>query len=65
MKSNRETDFFARRFAEEHLDDAKALPQKARRVRFHTIRPDQEWADKELSALDGAVAVVETQELEP
>jgi len=36
-------------------------------VRFHTIRPDEEWVDKDAGSLvgPGAVAVFETQELEP
>lgn len=34
-------------------------------VRFHTIRPDEEWVDKDAGAIGpGAVAVFETQELE-
>lgn len=35
-------------------------------VRFHTVRPDEEWVDKDAGGLGpGAVAVFDTQELEP
>ena len=35
-------------------------------VRFHTVRPDEEWVDKDLLGYaEGAVAILETQELEP
>ena len=35
-------------------------------VRFHTVRPDEEWIDKDANGHRGeAVAVLETQELEP
>lgn len=34
-------------------------------VRFHSIRPDEEWVDKDLNTEEKAVAVLETQELEP
>ena len=35
-------------------------------VRFHTIRPDESWVDKDAGALGAeGVAVFETQELEP
>jgi hypothetical protein len=35
-------------------------------VRFHTIRPDEEWVEKDASSYPGeAIAVFETQELEP
>ena len=34
-------------------------------VRFHSVRPDEEWLDKDANAKEKAVAVFETQELEP
>ena len=35
-------------------------------VRFHTVRLDEEWTDKNLNAYaEEAIAVLETQELEP
>jgi len=35
-------------------------------VRFHTVRPDEEWVDKNLDRYrEEAIAVLETQELEP
>jgi hypothetical protein len=33
-------------------------------VRFHSVRPDEEWVDKDLNAREKAIAVFETQELE-
>ena len=32
-------------------------------VRFHSVRPDEEWVDKDLNAREKAVAILETQEL--
>lgn len=34
-------------------------------VRFHSLRPDEEWMDKDLKARGKAVAVFETQEAKP
>ena len=34
-------------------------------VRFHSVRPDEEWLDKDVNANEKAVVVFETQELEP
>lgn len=34
------------------------------RVRFHTVRADEEWLDKDLNALEEAIAYFETRELE-
>jgi hypothetical protein len=35
-------------------------------VRFHTIRPDQEWVDKEVNPLQReAIAIFDTHEVEP
>jgi hypothetical protein len=35
------------------------------RVRFHTVRLDEEWLEKSASCRDEAIAVLETQEMEP
>jgi len=34
-------------------------------VRFHTIRPDEEWVDKDAVPGTAALAVFDTQEIEP
>jgi len=65
---------FARKLKERlsHLHGAKhfriivAFDGSSCTVRFHTIRPDEEWVDKNLNGFaKEAIAILDTQELEP
>jgi hypothetical protein len=49
---------------EKHFRIIVAFHASTCTVRFHTIRSDEEWVDKDASGAD-AIAVLETQEIEP
>jgi hypothetical protein len=55
----------ARLHGAKHFRIIVAFDGRGCTVRFHTVRPDEEWVDKNLKAhAEEAIAVLDTQELE-